>query len=162
MEEDEVSLAMEEDEEGIDDDSSEEVLVDYTRSIEAETATSKASTSSESVYHGMFTAIHLPGLFNMWKKPQTKLQALSSVKGAPKSAPKNIPKSVTKNAPKLTRRKTKRIRGSRGLSFNATLIDAELCYLKPGWKNFALSELQAATDNFSHGLSFLLQLNYTV
>ncbi|KAL9407915.1 hypothetical protein AB3S75_046453 [Citrus x aurantiifolia] len=147
---DSVSLAMEEDEEGIDDDSSEEVLVDYTRSIEAETATSKASTSSESVYHGMLTAIHLPGLFNMWKKPQTKLQALSSVKGAPKSAPKNIPKSVTKNAPKLTRRKTKRIRGSRGLSFNATLVDAELCYLKPGWKNFALSELQAATDNFSH------------
>ncbi|CAN1854115.1 Receptor-like cytosolic serine/threonine-protein kinase RBK2 [Linum perenne] len=28
-------------------------------------------------------------------------------------------------------------------------LDAELCYLKPSWKNFALWEILAATDNFS-------------
>ncbi|CAI0560147.1 unnamed protein product [Linum tenue] len=59
----------------------------------------------------------------------------------------NIP-SLKKAVPKLTRRKSKRIRDGMVPPLSSPL-DAELCYLKPSWKNFALWELLAATDNYS-------------
>ncbi|XWS53704.1 hypothetical protein CRYUN_Cryun10bG0023200 [Craigia yunnanensis] len=56
--------------------------------------------------------------------------------------------------PKLTRRKSKRIRDDVVLQLCSTL-DAELCYFKSTWKNFSLSELQEATNNFSHEESLI-------
>ncbi|CAL1397047.1 unnamed protein product [Linum trigynum] len=56
--------------------------------------------------------------------------------------------SLRKAVPKLTRRKSKRVRDGMVPPLSSPL-DAELCYLKPSWKNFALCELLAATDNFS-------------
>lgn len=137
-----------------------EVLTDCSRSVESETASSKASTSSESSEdrHNTISAYLWPSFFSLWKKgPGLKIHALSSLRGAPKNLPKGVPKGV----PKLTRRKTKRIRGSKVLSFNTSLVDADLCCLKSSWKNFALSELQAATDNFSNGSYVSSELNYS-
>ncbi|KAF5752243.1 Kinase superfamily protein putative isoform 1 [Tripterygium wilfordii] len=54
-----------------------------------------------------------------------------------------------KSVPKLTRKKNKRIRDSVTSAFT-TFFDADLCYFKSSWKNFTLSELEAATNNFSH------------
>ncbi|XLT35818.1 hypothetical protein HN873_067110, partial [Arachis hypogaea] len=50
-----------------------------------------------------------------------------------------------KNVPKLIRRKSKRVREDLIPSF-----DSEFANFKSSWKNFTLSELQAATDDFSH------------
>ncbi|XP_031397952.1 receptor-like cytosolic serine/threonine-protein kinase RBK2 [Punica granatum] len=54
-----------------------------------------------------------------------------------------------KSVPKLTRRKSRRIREDLIPGLNADL-ETELCYFRPSWKNFTLSELKDATDNFSH------------
>ncbi|CAN0856078.1 Receptor-like cytosolic serine/threonine-protein kinase RBK2 [Linum grandiflorum] len=66
---------------------------------------------------------------------------------APLIRKQNIP-SLIRAVPRLTRRKSKRIREGMVPALSSPL-DAELCYLKPSWKNFALWELLAATDNFS-------------
>lgn len=63
-----------------------------------------------------------------------------------------------KNVPKLTRRKSKRIREDLIPSLNSPALqssfDAEFCCFKSSWKNFTLSEIQAATNDFSHGMKF--------
>ncbi|CAN1284082.1 Receptor-like cytosolic serine/threonine-protein kinase RBK2 [Linum perenne] len=66
---------------------------------------------------------------------------------APLIRKQNIP-SLIRAVPRLTRRKSKRIRDGMVPTLSSPL-DAELCYLKPSWKNFALWEILAATDNFS-------------
>jgi len=38
-------------------------------------------------------------------------------------------------------------------------LDGEFCHFKSSWKNFLLSELQAATDTFSKGLCFFQNLD---
>ncbi|XP_016164680.1 receptor-like cytosolic serine/threonine-protein kinase RBK1 [Arachis ipaensis] len=50
------------------------------------------------------------------------------------------------NVSKLTRRKSKRVRYDLIPSF----FDSEFANFKSSWKNFTLSELQAATNDFSH------------
>ncbi|MBA0641118.1 hypothetical protein Goklo_025706, partial [Gossypium klotzschianum] len=52
--------------------------------------------------------------------------------------------------PKLTRRKKKRIKGDVVPQISSSL-DAELSCFKSSWRNFSLSELREATDNFSRG-----------
>ncbi|KAL1358406.1 hypothetical protein HN51_003680 [Arachis hypogaea] len=53
---------------------------------------------------------------------------------------------LKKNVPKLTRRKSKRVRED----LIPSSFDSEFANFKSSWKNFTLSELQAATDDFSH------------
>lgn len=57
-------------------------------------------------------------------------------------------KSQLKNVPKLTRRKSKRIRDDMVPTLS-TPLDADLGYFKSSWRNFSLSELQEATNNYS-------------
>ncbi|CAN0898572.1 Receptor-like cytosolic serine/threonine-protein kinase RBK2 [Linum grandiflorum] len=65
-----------------------------------------------------------------------------------RSNKQTIPIGLLKAFPKLTRRKSKRIRDEMVTPLSSPL-DAEICYFKPSWKNFALSELLTATNNFS-------------
>ncbi|CAL0301204.1 unnamed protein product [Lupinus luteus] len=62
-----------------------------------------------------------------------------------------------KNVPKLTRRKSKRIREDLIPSLSSpalkSSLDNEFCCFKSSWKNFTLSEILAATNDFSHGPS---------
>ncbi|XP_027353610.1 receptor-like cytosolic serine/threonine-protein kinase RBK2 [Abrus precatorius] len=59
-----------------------------------------------------------------------------------------------KNVPKLTRRKSKRIREELIPSLNSPALqssfDSEFACFKSSWKNFTLSEIQTATNHFSH------------
>ncbi|CAL0334648.1 unnamed protein product [Lupinus luteus] len=59
-----------------------------------------------------------------------------------------------KNVQKLTRRKSKRIREDLIPSFSTpalkSSLDTEFCCFKSSWKNFSLSEIQAATNDFTH------------
>lgn len=99
---------------------------DCPRSLDPERASTKASTSGPDDR----AATHWGGFFRLLKKgPHMKFHTF----------------------PKLTRRKSKRIRED--MVPPLTSLDAELCYFKSSWKNFTLSELQIATNNFSHGLS---------
>ncbi|MED6136672.1 hypothetical protein PIB30_058020 [Stylosanthes scabra] len=56
-----------------------------------------------------------------------------------------------KSVPKLTRRKSKRVREDLipSPALNSS-FDSDFASFKSSWKNFTLSELQAATDDFSH------------
>ncbi|KAL1294645.1 hypothetical protein AAHE18_19G153600 [Arachis hypogaea] len=54
---------------------------------------------------------------------------------------------LKKDVSKLSRRKSKRVREDLILSS----FDSEFANFKSSWKNFTLSELQAATDDFNHG-----------
>lgn len=60
------------------------------------------------------------------------------------------------NVPKLTRKKSKKSLDATHSGMDGT--DAGFCYLKSSWKNFSLAELQATTNNFSHGTCFRIQL----
>ncbi|KAE8076903.1 hypothetical protein FH972_015524 [Carpinus fangiana] len=87
-----------------------------------QTASSKASTSDSEDHSRSATHVHWHGFFRMLKKgPQ-----------------------------KLTRRKSKRIREDMVPGPLNSSIDSEFCCFKSSWKNFTLSELQAASNNFSH------------
>ncbi|KAF1895367.1 hypothetical protein Lal_00044017 [Lupinus albus] len=59
-----------------------------------------------------------------------------------------------KNVQKLTRRKSKRIREDLIPSLSSpalkSSLDSEFCCFKSSWKNFSLSEIQAATNDFTH------------
>lgn len=61
-----------------------------------------------------------------------------------------------KNVPKLTRRKSKRIREDLIPSLNSPALqssfDSDMYCFKSSWKNFTLAEIQAATNDFSHGM----------
>ncbi|XP_038723895.1 receptor-like cytosolic serine/threonine-protein kinase RBK2 [Tripterygium wilfordii] len=94
----------------------------------------KASTSQSESQINPIAPIHLRRFFR-------------ALKEGPAAHFRTIP--PLKSVPKLTRKKNKRIRDSVASSF-ITFFDADLCYFKSSWKNFALSELEAATNNFSH------------
>uniref|UniRef100_A0A2N9HBG7 non-specific serine/threonine protein kinase n=1 Tax=Fagus sylvatica TaxID=28930 RepID=A0A2N9HBG7_FAGSY len=126
-------------EEGMYESSPRGVLEDCSRSLESETASSRTSTSDSEVRQDSRTGTRWHGFFRMLKRgPHVRFQTFPPLK----------------SVPKLTRRKTKRIRDETvpPLSSPAlnSSIDSEFCYFKSSWKNFTLSELLAATDNFSH------------
>ncbi|XP_060671285.1 receptor-like cytosolic serine/threonine-protein kinase RBK2 isoform X1 [Ziziphus jujuba] len=109
------------------------VSEDYLRNSESEPVTPKASTSDTDA-----KAPNWRGFFRILKKgPQMPFQT--------------FPPLI--NVPKLTRRKSKRIREELVPQLNSpalkTSLDTELSCFKASWKNFSLSELQVATDNFS-------------
>lgn len=120
-------------------------LPDYSpRSIESGTPSSKASTSDTEAQPGLRDDNNnnqWRGFFKLLKKgSQMPFQTFHPLK----------------NVPKLTRRKSKRIREDLIPSLNSPALtssfDTELCCFKSSWKNFTLSELQAATNDFSHGM----------
>ncbi|KAH1115849.1 hypothetical protein GYH30_057133 [Glycine max] len=90
------------------------------------------------------------------------LEALEIEEGSPRnqgsetlSSRANTYDSKIKNVPKLTRRKSTRIKEDLIPSLNSLVLhaslDTEFGYFKSSWKNFTLVEIQAATDDFSHG-----------
>ncbi|KAK9288759.1 hypothetical protein L1049_017223 [Liquidambar formosana] len=125
-------LAVEE-EEGIDKSSPRGVIDDCLRSLESETDSSNVSTSDSDTRPNSKAAPHWRGFFKLLKKKSgmhfQTFPALSS--------------------PKLTRRKSKKARDNMVPVLNPP-VDDEFSYFKSSWKNFTLSELQVATDNFSH------------
>ena len=108
------------------------VLEGSSRSLESETASPGASTSDSEGNQDPGSSTRWNGFFHMLKKgPNVHFQKWKSV-------------------PKVSRRKSKRIREEM-VPLLRPSIDGELCYFKSCWKNFTLSELEAATNNFSHG-----------
>lgn len=113
---------------------------DFLRNSESEPVSPKASTSDSDA-----KAPNWRGFFRILKKgPQMPFQT--------------FPPLIT--VPKLTRRKSKRIREELVPQMNSpaltTNLDSELSFFKASWKNFSLSELQVATDNFSKGQHYKL------
>ncbi|XWS39089.1 hypothetical protein CRYUN_Cryun18bG0020100 [Craigia yunnanensis] len=93
---------------------------------------SKASTSSDSEnQQNSDTIVHWRGFFRLLKKGPGISSTLPPLK------------------PKLTRRKSKSIRDDMVPQL-CSALDTELCCFRSTWKNFSLSELQEATNNFSH------------
>ena len=113
-------------------------LEDCPRSLDCEGASSKASTSDSEER----VTTQWRGFFSILKKgPHVRFQTFPPLKGVSK----------------FTRRKSKRIREDMVPPLNPppnnSSLDAELSCFKSSWKNFTLSELQVATNNFSQGLS---------
>lgn len=109
---------------------------DCPRSSDSEVVSPRASTSDSDA-----KAIHWRGFFKLLKKgPQMPFQPFPPLKGVPK----------------LTRRKSKRIREELVPTLNSPImkssLDSELSCFKATWKNFSLSEILVATNNFSPGL----------
>ncbi|XP_022138335.1 receptor-like cytosolic serine/threonine-protein kinase RBK2 isoform X2 [Momordica charantia] len=117
------------------------VLEDCSRSLDSETTTSLTSTSDWDGHPDSRNASHWRGFFRLLKKgpqiPQMRFQ--------PAFPP-------LKAVPKLTRRKSKRIREDMLPVLSpvvSSAIETEFCYFRSSWKNFTLSELKAASNNFS-------------
>ncbi|KAJ8767519.1 hypothetical protein K2173_017588 [Erythroxylum novogranatense] len=106
----------------------------YSNSVESDTASSKTSTSGSDGHQNSLVP-KWKDLFRVFNKESSKQIH-----------------SFGKSVPKLTRRKSKRIKDTMVPVVNNTAItalDPGLCYLKPSWKNYSLSEIQTATNNFS-------------
>ncbi|KAB2065064.1 hypothetical protein ES319_A09G065100v1 [Gossypium barbadense] len=103
-----------------------------TDTSEPEPNSAKTSTSTESKFYNNFTSItQWRGFFPALKKGVV------------------IPThSLTPLIPKFTRRKSKRIREDT-IPQSSPALDTEAFNFKSSWKNFSLSELQEATDNYS-------------
>ncbi|CBI26143.3 hypothetical protein VitviT2T_006406 [Vitis vinifera] len=128
--EDSATLNMEERKEG---PSPRGVLEGCLRSVESETASSKASTSDSETPSNTRSASNWHRFSQLFKKGSAMgLQTLPSL-----------------GIRKLSRSKSRRARGSMIPALYPSL-DAGLCLMKPSWKAFSLSELETATDNFSH------------
>lgn len=107
------------------------------RSQESDTPSSRASTSDSEGGTRQWR-----GFFKLIKKgPQMPFHTFHPLK----------------NVPKLTRRKSKRIREEFIPSLNSPALqssfDSEFMCFKSSWKNFTLAEIQAATNDFSQGMS---------
>ncbi|KAL0537940.1 hypothetical protein IC582_026931 [Cucumis melo] len=113
------------------------VLEDCSRSLDSETTTSRASTSDWEGHPDSRNPSHWRGFFRLLKKgPQMRFQTFPPLKAVPK----------------LTRRKSKRIREDMIPVVSPVMdssIETEFCYFRSSWKNFTLSELEAACNNFS-------------
>ncbi|KAM5569146.1 receptor-like cytosolic serine/threonine-protein kinase RBK2 [Rosa sericea] len=119
----------------IDDCTPRDVLEDdYPRGLESEASTPKASTSDS---EGKVNNGPIRGFFRMLRRGQQPFP------------PVKIPAK-----PKLTRRKSKRIREDLIPPLNSPALrsplDPELYGFKSSWKNYSLSELQVATNNFGN------------
>ncbi|KAF8401591.1 hypothetical protein HHK36_012536 [Tetracentron sinense] len=105
------------------------VLEDCIRSLESETGSSKASTSDSEPQPNTRAASHWRGFFQLLKT--------RSMRRLPTFPPLNVSK--------FSRRKSRSVKENMN-----TPVDSDLCYFKSSWKNFTLSELQTATNNFSN------------
>ncbi|XP_051141820.1 receptor-like cytosolic serine/threonine-protein kinase RBK2 [Andrographis paniculata] len=111
------------------------VLEDFLRTAESETESSKASTSESEAKVDPKPPSRWSEFFDLLRfKSRRKLTSLHH----------------PLHALKLSKRFGGSMREERSGGANP-LIDANLSYFKPQWKNFTLSELQAATSNFCQG-----------
>lgn len=121
------------------------------RSQESETPSSRASTSDSEGPPGLRGNINNINNNNQWRGFFKLLKKGSQMPFQPFHPLKNVPK--------LTRRKSKRIREDLIPSLNSPALqssfDSEFCCFKSSWKNFTLSEIQAATNDFSHGMKIV-------
>ncbi|KAE9594632.1 putative protein kinase RLK-Pelle-RLCK-VI family [Lupinus albus] len=112
------------------------------RTLEPGTPSSRASTSDSEVQQDLRGTNN-----NQWRQGFFKLLKKGSQMPFHTFHP-------LKNVPKLTRRKSKRIREDLIPSLSSpalkSSLDSEFCCFKSSWKNFTLSEIQAATNDFSH------------
>ncbi|KAG7026277.1 Receptor-like cytosolic serine/threonine-protein kinase RBK2, partial [Cucurbita argyrosperma subsp. argyrosperma] len=113
------------------------VLEDCSRNLDCETTTSLASTSDWEDHPDSRNLSHWKGFIRLLMKgPQMRFQTFPPLKAVPK----------------LTRKKSKRIREDVLPTLSPVMdsaIETEFCYFRSSWKNFTLSELQAASNNFS-------------
>lgn len=121
-----------------------EALEDGSTSLESEAASSRTSTSDSEGPHDSRATNHWRGFFRMLKKgSQVRFHTFPPLK----------------NVPKLSSRKSKRNIEDTNPALDAPVldpsIDGEFCRFKSSWKNFTLTDLQAATNNFSDGKWFL-------
>eukprot|EP00257_Ricinus_communis_P015371 XP_015573261.1 receptor-like cytosolic serine/threonine-protein kinase RBK2 isoform X1 [Ricinus communis] len=123
------------DEVGVEESSPRVDQEDRSTSLEAEAETaSKASTSgSDGHPHHYLVATQWRDFFRVFKKGNAKRIQTFPLK---------------KQGPRLTRTKTRRMREEL-IPVISSPLDAELCYLKSSWKNFALADIKAATNDFS-------------
>ncbi|KAI3472686.1 hypothetical protein Pfo_030835 [Paulownia fortunei] len=108
------------------------VLEDFLRSAESETNSSKGSTSeSEAQIDAQPASSQWIGFFQLLRfKSKATLHPLSALK---------LSKKFSSSMSEEVR------------SVANPLVDANLNYFKPQWKNFSFSELQSATSNFCQG-----------
>ncbi|XP_010941737.1 receptor-like cytosolic serine/threonine-protein kinase RBK2 isoform X2 [Elaeis guineensis] len=106
------------------------VLDDGLRCLDLETSSSKTSTSCSETQLVSGNSSRWKGFFRFWK--QQSMRRLSSF------PPLGVPK--------LSRRKSNR---ETHVPISDSTTDYSNCYFKPTWKNFTISELQKATNNFS-------------
>lgn len=109
------------------------VLDDVLRCSDSETSSSKTSTSCSETQLMSNSSFLWKGFFRFWK--QKSMRRLSSF------PPLGVPK--------LSRRKSNR---ETHVPISDSTTDHSNCHFKPTWKNFTISELQKATNNFSPGL----------
>lgn len=113
-------------------------LQDSSRTAEPIEPTNEASEESNAATDAegqlsLTGLVHLRGFFRLLKKgPGIPSQVLPPLK------------------PRLPLKKGKK-GGDDSVPLDSTL-DAEFCCFKSSWKNFSLSELQEATNNFNHGI----------
>ena len=111
------------------------VLEDCSISVDSETASSNACTSDSETPSNTRSASQWHKFVHMFKKGSAMgLQTLPAL-----------------GVRKLARSKSRRARGSMIPALYPSL-DPGLCFSKPSWKNFSLSELETATNKFSHGV----------
>ncbi|RYQ91751.1 hypothetical protein Ahy_B09g097756 isoform B [Arachis hypogaea] len=96
----------------------------FTSTSDSEALLGSGGSNANNQWHGFFKLLK--------KGPQMPFQPFHPLK---------------KDVSKLSRRKSKRVREDLILSS----FDSEFANFKSSWKNFTLSELQAATDDFNHG-----------
>ncbi|XP_058082923.1 receptor-like cytosolic serine/threonine-protein kinase RBK2 isoform X1 [Magnolia sinica] len=108
------------------------VLEDTTRSLESETSSPKASTSGSEAPVVESPTVQWRGFFRLWRQRSMRhLLTFPSLGGL-----------------KFSRSNGKSARGKRASRIDL-FVDADLCCLKPSWKNFTMDELRSATKNFS-------------
>lgn len=110
------------------------VLEDYLRSLESESTSSKES------------CLELED--QKISKPVSRWAALVQLLKSRSKRPLGNLHSL--NVLKLSKRFSSTIREAIAMS-PSPIIDTDLSYFKPHWKNFTTSELQIATNNFAHG-----------
>lgn len=116
------------------------MLEDCPRSVAYESPSTNASTSDSECQPGEGHGPH-------WRN------FLRFVKKGPQLRFNHPPKTI----PKTTKRTVKRIKEELIPAMNSpskrTSLDQELYYFKASWINFSYSQLEAATNNFSHGMN---------
>lgn len=114
---------------------------------ESERASSKASTSDSDGQQNQKSGPQWGGFFRKLKKgPAMGLHTFHP----------SIPSIKL-----LSRKNSRNSRKSLPIIDDPT-FDSDLCCFKSSWKNFSLSELETATDSFSHGVYFLQNFHFTV
>ncbi|KAF8387958.1 hypothetical protein HHK36_026624 [Tetracentron sinense] len=127
-----VSVSAQDMEERLDMSSPRGVLEDCIRSLGSETDSSKPSTSDSEAQPNPRGSSQWRGIFHLLKTRSIR----------------HLPSFTSLSVPKLSRRKSRCVRENVAPALNPS-VDTDSSYFKSSWKNFTLSELETATNNFS-------------